>query len=99
MVGRLGRVVNPGPYVRRAARVLLLDAADRVLLLRFVTNGPDGSAGGWLTPGGGVADDESLPQAAARELLEEVGLVVDPDRLGRPVAVTAGYADLGWASG
>ncbi|MGW4466171.1 NUDIX hydrolase [Micromonospora sp. NPDC004704] len=87
-------------YRRRSARVLLLDAAGRVLLLKYLTN-PDNPGLGhyWCTPGGGVDEGESLAQAAARELHEEVGLAVDPDRLGDPVAYTGGYADLGWAAG
>jgi len=86
-------------YVRRAARVLLLDSADRVLLIRSALV-PGDPAGGyaWFTPGGGVEDGESLAVAAARELREEVGLAADVADL-RPVAYTSGHADLGWANG
>jgi 8-oxo-dGTP pyrophosphatase MutT (NUDIX family) len=77
-------------FVRRSARVLLLDASDRLLLVR--------SGGIWLAPGGGVEDGEELAEAAARELREETGLrVVSADLY--PVAYTTGQADLGWASG
>ncbi|RKR92367.1 8-oxo-dGTP pyrophosphatase MutT (NUDIX family) [Micromonospora pisi] len=87
-------------YRRRAARVLLLDGAGRILLLRFLRDPGDPALGhSWCTPGGGVDEGQSLAQAAARELREEVGLVVDPDDLGDPVAYTSGYADLGWAEG
>ncbi|MFC6021030.1 NUDIX hydrolase [Plantactinospora solaniradicis] len=93
-------VPDHGTYRRRAARVLLLDAAGRVLLLRCLVDPEDPGAGHcWMVPGGGVDDGESLAQAAARELHEEVGLLVDPDELGEPVAQTTGYADLGWAEG
>lgn len=76
--------------------MLLVDAAGRLLLLRF----RDGAAEPcWLTPGGGVEPGERLAESAARELAEETGLVVAPAELGEPVAQTGGYADLGWAAG
>ncbi|MFB4194626.1 NUDIX hydrolase [Streptomyces carpaticus] len=85
---------------RESARVLVTDAQDRVLLLRFWVDPRDpGSGHGWATPGGGIEPGESPARAAARELREETGLSVAPDALGRPVAETAGHADLGWAAG
>jgi len=50
---------------RRAARVLLVDRADRTLLLR----GGDPARPGlrwWFTPGGGLMDGESPAEGAAR---------------------------------
>ncbi|QLQ36022.1 NUDIX hydrolase [Micromonospora robiginosa] len=89
-----------GPYRRHSARVLLVDRAGRLLLLRF-RFAPTGPARGhgWVTPGGGVEGDEPLAHAAAREVREEIGLVVDPDRLGRPVAYRVGADDRGPTSG
>ncbi|MEV7777209.1 NUDIX domain-containing protein [Kitasatospora sp. NPDC088351] len=87
-------------YRRRSARVVLVDEADRVLLLKFRVDPDDPEGGhGWCTPGGGVEGDESLAEAAARELREETGLSVDAEALGPKVAETSGYADLGWAEG
>jgi 8-oxo-dGTP pyrophosphatase MutT (NUDIX family) len=62
----------PAPDVRRAARVLLVDEADRVLLVR-VTD-PTTSRTWWATPGGGLDPGESFEAAAHREIAEETGL-------------------------
>jgi 8-oxo-dGTP pyrophosphatase MutT (NUDIX family) len=40
----------------------------------------------WFTIGGAVEPGETLREAAARELLEEAGIVVDPELLGEPFA-------------
>ena len=77
-------------FARRSARVLLLDASDRLLLVQ--------SGHAWFAPGGGVEEGEELADAAARELREEIGLTVASGEL-HPVAYTTGRADLGWASG
>ena len=74
-----------GPVDRRAARVLLLDGDDRVLL--FLGCDPAERERGcwWFTPGGGVEAGESLRAAASRELFEETGLWVEPSQLAGPV--------------
>src|SRR4030095_575931 len=58
--------------VRRAARVILLDTANRVLLTRF--SFADGDV---VTAGGGVEAGETPAEAARRELVEEAGLEVE----------------------
>lgn len=72
------------PRDRRAARVLLIDDQDRVLLFL----GGDPAEPGlpyWFTPGGGLDPGESYVQGAARELFEETGLRVGVPELGEPV--------------
>lgn len=58
-------------HARRAARVILLDPDDRVLLMRYDDRPPNGRH--WTTPGGGVEEGEDYPAAALRELAEETG--------------------------
>jgi len=57
--------------IRKAARVILLDPDDRVLLMRYDDGPPNGRH--WSTPGGGVEDGEEYQVAALRELAEETG--------------------------
>jgi 8-oxo-dGTP diphosphatase len=56
---------------RPAARILLVDERDRVLLFRFVAGGRSPF---WATPGGAVDPGESYAEAARRELREETGI-------------------------
>lgn len=71
-----------GPPRRPAARVVLFDSQDRVLLLRGAD--PGGSFY-WITTGGGVEPGESLTGAATRELAEESGLRLDEAELSGPL--------------
>jgi 8-oxo-dGTP pyrophosphatase MutT (NUDIX family) len=80
--------VTDRPPIRPAARVVVLDPQGRVLLfgarlVDLVT--PPGPVLYWYTPGGQIEPGESVRQAAARELAEEIGLVLDPAALEGPV--------------
>lgn len=59
---------------RPTARVLLLDRADRILLLKGRLPGAPKGPGSWFTVGGGVEAGETFVQAAAREIREETGI-------------------------
>jgi 8-oxo-dGTP pyrophosphatase MutT (NUDIX family) len=69
---------------RHAARVLLIDGQGRLLLLHGLDPARP-EHGYWFTVGGGIDPGETPAQAAARELAEETGLVLGPQRLGEPV--------------
>jgi 8-oxo-dGTP pyrophosphatase MutT (NUDIX family) len=62
---------------RHAARVIVVDAQDRVLLLRCGDPGRPEAGTWWITPGGGIEDGETPADGARRELAEETGLVAD----------------------
>ena len=63
-----------GPRLRPAARGLVVDADDRLLLCRLDLPHQDVIV--WTAPGGGVEPGEDLVSALHRELDEEVGLAV-----------------------
>ena len=56
--------------LRSAARALVIDADERILLVRF--DFPNRTV--WATPGGGIDEGESDEAALRRELSEEAGL-------------------------
>jgi 8-oxo-dGTP pyrophosphatase MutT (NUDIX family) len=78
----VGSRENPLP--RRGARVLVVDAEGRLLLLRGSDPGRPGSRY-WYTVGGGLEAGETPAAGAVRELFEEAGLRAEPTDLGEPL--------------
>ena len=67
--------LNPTLRLRRAARLIVLDAEGRALMFRYDVPGRDPF---WVTAGGECEPGESFEEAAQRELLEETGIIADP---------------------
>jgi 8-oxo-dGTP diphosphatase len=63
--------------VRNVARLLILDAAQSVLLVRHRKIDPTAPASFWVPPGGALEPGESHRGAARREMREETGLTAD----------------------
>jgi 8-oxo-dGTP pyrophosphatase MutT (NUDIX family) len=67
--------LNPTLRLRRAARLIVLDAEGRALMFRYDVPGRPPF---WVTAGGECEPGESFEEAARRELLEETGIIADP---------------------
>lgn len=70
--------------VRKAVRVVLQDAADRILLFRNQVPASRPSEW-WDLPGGGLDPGETYVDAAVREIAEETGLRLDASAIGAPL--------------
>lgn len=77
---------------RRAARVILVDASDRVLLMRG-HDVDEPARSWWFTVGGGIDAGEDSRSAAVREVFEETGLVIERDALVGPVFTRSAIFD------
>lgn len=83
---------DDGLLFREAARVILLDEDDRVLLIRgHDVDQPDRSW--WFTVGGGIDDGEDASSAAVREVREETGIALVVDDLVGPVFTRSAIFD------
>jgi len=71
--------------IRHVGRVLVCNHAGEVFLLRGRDPGEPDRPAYWFTPGGKIDPGESAREAAARELHEEVGIVVEPAALGEVI--------------
>lgn len=81
-----------GMRERSAARVVLLDAAGRVLLLRgHDVDLPERSW--WFTVGGGIDPGETARAAALREMREETGIELADADLAGPIGRRSAVLD------
>lgn len=69
---------------RSAVRVVVLDADDRILLFHATDVERPEFGMWWELPGGGIDEGETYREAAVRELAEETGIRVTPDRVSAP---------------
>ena len=73
------------PSIRQVGRVVIRNHAGEVFLLRGKDPGEPDRPAFWFTPGGKIDPGETAQEAAARELHEEVGILIDPTALGEVI--------------
>jgi 8-oxo-dGTP pyrophosphatase MutT (NUDIX family) len=86
--------MRPGQH-RETARVLLTNASGEFFLLLTHFDPEVGLPPRWITPGGGIDDDETPIEAAVRELWEETGISVSQEALGEKLDEISGRWDWG----
>jgi 8-oxo-dGTP pyrophosphatase MutT (NUDIX family) len=69
---------------RNVVRAVVLDSADRVLLLQVGELGNPEFGTAWELPGGGIEAGETHAQAVIRELREETGIVITTEQIAAP---------------
>ncbi len=82
-----GLNVKNFPTVIPVVAIALIDASGRVLMQKRRRGADHG--GLWEFPGGKVEPGETLGESLCREVLEELGLIVAPERI-EPLSFAAG---------
>jgi 8-oxo-dGTP pyrophosphatase MutT (NUDIX family) len=80
---RLAAIHAATPSYTVGVVMALRDVDDRLLMVK------QRHTGGWALPGGLLGRHESAADGIVREVAEEVGLTLDPDRLPIPLASVA----------
>jgi ADP-ribose pyrophosphatase YjhB (NUDIX family) len=62
--------------IRNCSRALIVNKESKILLQRFEFSKINGNKILWVTPGGGLKDNESYEDALERELYEELGIKI-----------------------
>ncbi|GAB6006530.1 NUDIX domain-containing protein [Geobacillus thermoleovorans] len=69
--------------IRKCSRAVIVNERNEILLQKFEFRDVAGNKVLWVTPGGGIEENETPAEALKRELYEELGIVVD--LLGEPI--------------
>lgn len=62
--------------IRNCSRALIINKENKILLQRFEFPKNNGNKILWVTPGGGLKNNESYEDALLRELYEELGIKI-----------------------
>lgn len=64
-------------YIRNCVRAVIENEFNEILLERFEFRNVIGNKVLWVTPGGGIKNNETAKEALVRELSEELGIKID----------------------